>query len=127
MNKDKLNWRLPNKDELVLMYENLHEESLGNFALDYYWSSSEHSSDGAWLQRFSNGYQSAYIKDGSLRVRAVQSFHSKAGGDTYKIGEDTPKGFVFDIQDDMIFICKKEDEPKLMTWGEAMEKLGGKK
>ena len=30
-------WRLPDKDELVAMYEQLHKERKGNFELSYYW------------------------------------------------------------------------------------------
>ena len=128
MNKDKLNWRLPDKDELNLMYENLHLKGVGRFAGGYYWSSSEINSFNTWLQVFGNGFQYSFNKiTYDVRIRAVCTFHSKEGGDLYKIGEEITRGFVFDIQDDMIFICKKEDEPKLMTWDEAIEKLGGKK
>ena len=117
-------WRLPDKEELNLMYGNLHLKGIGNFSDNIYWSSSEDNSYGALSQYFGNGYQDYLDKVSVLRVRAVQSFHSKAGGDTYKIGEDTPKGFVFDIQDGMVFVCKKQDEHGKMDWYEAMEKFG---
>lgn len=32
-------WRLPNTEELMLMYNNLHLKKLGNFENNYYWSS----------------------------------------------------------------------------------------
>ena len=127
MNKDNLNWRLPTKDELNHMYENLHLKGIGGFADGVYWSSSESDSNFAWFQFFNNGSQYNFYKGSHARVRAVCTFHSKAGGDTYKIGEEITRGFVFDIQEDMVFICKKEDESDLMTWYEAIEKLGGKK
>ena len=127
MNKDKLNWRLPTKDELNLIYENLYKKGVGGFDNEFYWSSSEGNSNNVWYQYFFNGFQNGSNKNGIKRVRAVCTFHSKAGGDLYKIGEEITRGFVFDIQDDMIFICKKEDESDLMTWGEAMEEFGGKK
>ena len=69
-------WFLPSKDELNLMYENLHKEGLGGFASVYYWSSTEFGFNDAWLQSFSNGGQSGYPKSISdnLSVRAVRAF-----------------------------------------------------
>jgi hypothetical protein len=34
-------WRLPTKEELLLMYEELHLKGKGDFAEDYYWSASQ--------------------------------------------------------------------------------------
>ncbi len=45
-------WFQPSKDELNLMYENLHEEGLGDFALANYWSSSDGFVDAAWRHMF---------------------------------------------------------------------------
>ena len=115
------------KDELNLMYVNLHKKDIGNFVDGFYWSSSEFDRNDAWLQKFNDGYQNGDNKYANLRVRAIRTFHSITGGDLYKIGQETETGIVFDIQRDIIFECKKQDEPKLMTWGEAMEKFGGKK
>ena len=67
-------WFLPSKDELNLMYENLHVSGIGGFASDYYWSSSEDSSFNAWYQLFSNGCQYYFSKYTKIRVRAVRSF-----------------------------------------------------
>ena len=67
-------WYLPAKDELNLMYVNLHTQSLGGFASNYYWSSSEDSAYYAWRQNFSNGYQSYNGKDYTGCVRAVRAF-----------------------------------------------------
>ncbi|MDA3949343.1 MAG: caspase family protein, partial [Spirochaeta sp.] len=50
-------WRLPTKDELNLMYDNLHRQGVGGFASSYYWSSSGSYSSNAWGQNFRNGYQ----------------------------------------------------------------------
>lgn len=70
-------WYLPSKDELGLMYTNLHTQSLGNFAATYYWSSSEYSGDEAdyaWRQGFSNGGQYHTSKYLTYYVRAVRAF-----------------------------------------------------
>ena len=127
MNKDKLNWRLPDKEELNLMYENLHLKGVGEFASEFYWSASEYNRFSTWAKYFNDGHQSLNNKSNYLRVRAVCTFHSKAGGDLYEIGQETETGFVFNIRYNTLLICKKEDESDLMTWGEAMEEFGGKK
>ena len=40
-NRTKSQWRLPTPNELVLMYTQLHENGLGDFKSQYYWSSEE--------------------------------------------------------------------------------------
>gem|GEM_PF-2328145 len=67
-------WFLPSKDELNLMYQNLKLAGIGGFADDNYWSSSENSSNLAWVQSFDNGTQGSYYKVYSGRVRAVRAF-----------------------------------------------------
>ena len=65
-------WRLPDKEELNLMYKNLRVKGVGGFDNDYYWSSSEYSSNFAWYQYFGSGYQyDGYGKGSTLRVRAT--------------------------------------------------------
>jgi hypothetical protein len=65
-------WYLPSKDELNKLF--INRTAIGGFALNYYWSSSEYSSNYAWTQVFSNGYQGNYYKDSGTRVRAVRAF-----------------------------------------------------
>jgi len=76
-------WFLPSRDELELMYTNLHEQtpSIGGFddgSFSYYWSSSEYNSEYnatlAWLLKFSFGYRLNHLKTGNYRVRAVRYF-----------------------------------------------------
>ena len=74
-------WFLPSKDELNLMYENIGQGNVlglgnvGNFAEWYYWSSTEHDYNNAWVQRFLNGIQNVFYKDyASILVRAVRAF-----------------------------------------------------
>ena len=116
-------WRLPTTDELNLMYENLYKKDIGGFADDYYWSSSEINSSNAWYQYFYSGSQYDFSKNLYERVRAVRVFKLQEG-EKYRIGQETETGFVFDIQGSTVFECKKQDEPKEMTWDEAMNKFG---
>ena len=70
-------WYLPSKDELNLMYQNLQTQSLGGFASEYYWSSSEYAgseTDNAWFQNFNGGQQNLHNKSNPRYVRAVRAF-----------------------------------------------------
>ena len=80
-------WYLPSKEELNLMWKNLHRfgcpneaptssfcpTALGGFA-SFYWSSSEINDDEAWLQDFDDGIQFGDFKGSSDRVRAIRAF-----------------------------------------------------
>jgi hypothetical protein len=73
-------WFLPSKDELNLMYENIGQGNalglgnVGNFASDYYWSSTETDIYFAWIQNFTTGNQYANGKLYPNDVRAVRAF-----------------------------------------------------
>jgi hypothetical protein len=69
-------WFLPSKDELNLMYANLHKAAtpIGGFANSDYRSSSESSATQAWFQSFAAGDQSEGNKDFGAHVRAVRAF-----------------------------------------------------
>jgi len=72
-------WRLPDKDELNLMYTNLKQKGLGEFNSNWYWSSSQGSYGyGSWKQNFSNGTQNFdenfNKKTNTSLVRAVRAF-----------------------------------------------------
>jgi hypothetical protein len=72
-------WFLPSKSDLGWMYVNLKMKGLGDFRDDYYWSSSQSRTDyftnGAWVQRFSNGSQTNNAnKYDTYSVRAVRTF-----------------------------------------------------
>ena len=69
-------WFLPSKDELNLMYTNLHSAStpLGGFSSVYYWSSSEVDGGSAWFQDFLYGSQFNLSKDYSIYVSPVRAF-----------------------------------------------------
>jgi hypothetical protein len=67
---------LPNKQELKSLYDQkVAEVVAGDFPSVFYWSSSEISSDGAWIQDFSGTFpQSVNGKGLALGVRAVRAF-----------------------------------------------------
>ena len=70
----KEGWFLPSKEELNMMYKNLHKQGLGSFSYYYYWSSSAYYGSDAWLQDFSNGHQSSGSRYSGDYVRAVRAF-----------------------------------------------------
>lgn len=70
-------WFLPSKDELYILYTNLHLNGFGGFAYSYYWSSSEYAgteADFVWEQDFSVGSQGSNYKYNMDYVRAVRAF-----------------------------------------------------
>jgi len=76
-------WRLPSKEELEAMYEQLHKQGKGNFRTDhFYWSSSGYNAYFAWDFSFEGGEadnrnyyygSSRNPKDYTGRVRAVRA------------------------------------------------------
>ena len=68
------NWFLPSKDELNLMYTELHQYGLGGFASTSHWSSSEIDATTAWRQTFNGGAQSSGSKNNSYAIRAIRRF-----------------------------------------------------
>jgi hypothetical protein len=68
-------WYLPSKDELDMMYVNLHLQGLGNFNY-FYWSSTEYDGNDydAWVQVFFTGSQYNGGKSNTNGVRAVRAF-----------------------------------------------------
>jgi hypothetical protein len=74
-------WFLPSKDELNLVYQNLHVQGLGNFSNFLYWSSTQVDEDNVWAQNFWDdspffeaGGQYIVMKVGDLGVRAIRVF-----------------------------------------------------
>jgi hypothetical protein len=63
-------YELPSRDVLLACFEN--KDIQRQFVAYYYWSSSEASTTGAWLQTFGNGFQSLNYKTSLNYVRAVR-------------------------------------------------------
>lgn len=90
-------WFLPSQDELNAIWDNLVDDGtgansgVGGFAGDYYWSSSEGSSLGAWDQDFANGNQNNLNKDNVKRVRAVRAFLTIYQFNNWGFGGDSPQ------------------------------------
>ena len=64
-------WRLPTKDELEKMYDN--KDLIGNFVNTNYWSSTEYSSNYAWMQVFTHKLIAVTLKEGYINARAVKT------------------------------------------------------
>lgn len=65
-------WRLPNKEELNLLYKN--RDKISGLKISNYWSSSENLiTNLAWLQNLFTGYQGEGGKDFSCHIRAVRN------------------------------------------------------
>lgn len=69
-------WRLPDKDELQLIYLMLHENLIGNFEDKYFWSSSESENlqNNSWAQNFADGRQSTDNNHHKLLFLAIRDF-----------------------------------------------------
>jgi hypothetical protein len=69
----KSDWFLPSKDELNQLYA--QKTTVGGFANDFYWSSSEDSATHAWTQSFSaTTSQFGANKGNSYYVRPIRAF-----------------------------------------------------
>jgi hypothetical protein len=69
-----VDWFLPSKDELDLMYKNLKAKELGGFSNGPYWSSSQIDLNYAWTQNFRDGTQNHDFKETPCLVRAIRAF-----------------------------------------------------
>lgn len=65
-------WFLPDREQLNQLYQ--QQSVVGNFAENYYWSSSEQSADIAWNQNFFVSDQYKYYKKNVSQVRPIRAF-----------------------------------------------------
>lgn len=89
----KNDWHLPSKDELNELY--LKRATVGGFADDTYWSSSESASDKAWRQNMTLSNRFTYDKFDISRVRPIRAFGSSSSW--IQIGADFDGGSADDL------------------------------
>lgn len=63
-------WYLPSIDELSILYN--MKESIGNFSLDPYWSSTEYDKNDAIIKFFHNGKIDHFFKNSKFKIRAIR-------------------------------------------------------
>ena len=111
-------WFLPSKDELNAMYTNLHLESVGSFANNFYWSSSEATVDAdtnAWYQQFNDGQQYDDSKAFTWYVRACRSF--TAGEGVYSLRDSGPAGgLIFYVNGTTYYEAAPSDQSSSKAW-----------
>ncbi|WP_136668504.1 DUF1566 domain-containing protein [Flavobacterium sp. H122] len=74
---DFTDWYLPSKEELLLIHNNLHLQSLGNFTNSKYWSSTQEDAFNAIAVDFTNGVETSISKipaASDIKTRAIRSF-----------------------------------------------------
>ena len=67
-------WRLPNQDELNILFKN--RKKIGFFQTSFYWSSVEDDEDNAWYQDFFMGNTNSNNKISKFNVRAIRNLSS---------------------------------------------------
>jgi hypothetical protein len=73
-------WFLPSQAELDQMYGNLKRKNLGDFKNDWYWTSTEYTSNHANSQNFKDGKMDWYNKNGNrFYVRPIRQVPGPAG------------------------------------------------
>jgi len=67
---------LPSRGELMLIYNNLRYNGLGNFTPFHYWTSSQSygNPNNTWTINFSSGVNVTFYEGYTCEVRAIRSF-----------------------------------------------------
>ena len=66
-------WKMPNRTQLLLIYQNVKKQGLGNIADDNYWSGSQSSLSYAWGASMSSGKKYEFSKKSTKKVRLIRS------------------------------------------------------
>jgi hypothetical protein len=120
-------WRLPTKEELTILNDNM--DVIGGFDPSaWYWSSTELSNTSAWFRPFSDCYEGYSSKSSDHRVRCArsESFNNLIISKNASIGER------FDLdgeevvlagtdENGLALIVAAQDEPNLMNWSDALQ------
>lgn len=116
-------WYLPSKDELDLMYTNLHLSGLGNFN-NSYWSSTEQDANNAWKQDFSTGTQTAIDKKSGAAIRPFRIVTEMPG--SFAVGDKyTSTAYVFHVDGTDVYICTNFDLwPNPSVWSRSYGAVG---
>jgi hypothetical protein len=113
-------WHLPSIDELQAMYDNLAAVSLGGFADDLYWTSTEESAGGAYAIHMGSNFYGGYDKSVIYRVRASKSFTAASGA--YAIGDTGPDGgIVYYVDGTTYYECASEDQSAGIAWSNIVD------
>ena len=113
-------WYLPSIDELNLMFTNLQSFGMGDFAGEWYHSSSEFNNNFDWIKHFAFGNLAPDPKSDALHVRAVRNFTSSA---VYHLRYQGPAGgVIFYIYDNgngsfTYFEAAPSDQSSGVPWG----------
>ena len=67
-------WRLPDREQLNILFQNFHRHGLGDFQNERYWSSKKDVSNYVWDQDFANGSQGANFNSSEYFVRAIRVY-----------------------------------------------------
>ncbi|UKN02038.1 DUF1566 domain-containing protein [Paracrocinitomix mangrovi] len=67
-------WYLPSEDELKAVYFKVHQKGQGNFASNFYWTSTKTNSTTAQHVRFDNGTAGFSTMTNAHYVRGVRNF-----------------------------------------------------
>lgn len=114
-------WHLPSKDELHLMYTNLHVEGVGGFSNNTYWSSSEIHLAAAMDENFNSGFQGGSNKDVVNWVRACRAFIAGAG--EYSLRDVGPGGgLIFYVNGTDYLEAAASDQSSGKTWSNVIDK-----
>jgi len=93
-NNGMSDWFLPSRDELMLMYTNIH--SLSTFAATDYWSSSQNSETFAMTVNFGSGNWFSIDKSFARHVRPMRAF---SAAETPAPQATSPSAFAYKIGD----------------------------
>ena len=67
-------WRLPTREEQLLLFRSVRENRLEIIPYEIFWSSSEISNNTAWYRNFSGGRQGSAGKTSFFRILFIRDF-----------------------------------------------------